>query len=148
MVDVCIMAPSGERRERILSALSGARAIRVAGSAAGFPFLRSLIAQTPADLAVIDWEAQTESATLREWLFEFLDLMPVVVLCSAPDPAVFSRILRARAGAMILQTDISAEQIVQTIQSVASGLLVFDSALMPQRSDYDPLTEPLTPREG
>jgi DNA-binding NarL/FixJ family response regulator len=49
---------------------------------------------------------------------------------------------------MILQPDISSEPIVQAIKSVAAGLLVFDSALMPQRSDDDPLAEALTPREG
>ena len=100
------------------------------------------------DLAVIDWESQTESTILRDWLFEFLDLIPVVILCSEPDSGIFKRILHSRAGGMILQTDISSEQIVQAIKSVAAGFLVFDSALMPQRSEDDPLAEPLTPREG
>ena len=148
MVDVWIMAPSPERLDRILRAIRGVRCIRVAGSAAAFPFLRSLMAETSGDLAVIDWETQTESTILRHWLFEFLDLIPVVILCSEPDSGIFNRILHSRAGGMILQTDISSEQIVQAIKSVAAGLLVFDSALMPQRSEDDPLAEPLTPREG
>jgi DNA-binding NarL/FixJ family response regulator len=97
---------------------------------------------------VIDWQSQTESTILRDWLFEFLDLIPILVLCSEPDPEIFNRILRCRAGGMILQTDISSEPIVQAIHSVAAGLLVFDSALMPQRSGDDPLAEALTPREG
>jgi len=49
---------------------------------------------------------------------------------------------------MILQTDISSEPILQAIKSVAAGLLVFDSALMPQQSEEDPHTEALTPREA
>src|SRR5712692_10161952 len=148
MVDVWIMAPSSERRDRILRAISSERPIRVAGSAATFPFLRSLMSETSGDLAVIDWQSQTESTTPRDWLLEFVDLIPIVVLFSEPDSGIFSRILRSKAGGMILQTDISPEQIVQAIKSVAAGLLVFDNALMPQRSEDDPVAEALTPREG
>src|ERR1700674_161509 len=124
MVDVWIMAPSPERRDRILRAVSGERSIRVAGSAAAFPVLRSMMSETSGDLAVIDWQSQTESTVLRDWLLELLDLIPIVVLCSEPDSGIFNRILRSKAGAMILQTDISSEPIVQTIKSVAAGLLV------------------------
>ena len=148
MVDVWVMAPSPERRDRILRAIGAERSIRVVASAAAFPFLRSLLSQTSADLAVIDWQSQTESTILRDWLFEFLDLIPILLLCSEPDSGILNRILRARAGGMILQTDISSEPIVQAIKSVAAGLLVFDSALMPERSEDDPLAEALTPREG
>jgi DNA-binding NarL/FixJ family response regulator len=148
MADVWIMAPSAERRERIMRVLRGERSIRVAGSSTAFPFLRSLMSETSADLALIDWQPQTESTILRDWLFEISDLIPILVLCSEPDSGIFNRILRSRAGGMILQTDISAEPIVQAIKSVAAGLLVFDSALMPDRSNDDPLIEALTPREG
>ena len=141
------MAPSAERLDRILRAIRGERSIRVAGSAAAFPFLRSLMAETSGDLAVIDWQSQNESTNLRDWLLELLDLIPVVVLCSEPDLGIFSRMLRSKTGGMILQRDISSDQIVQAIKSVAGGLLVFDSALMPQRSEDDPLAESLTPRE-
>src|SRR5882724_4012505 len=148
MVDVWIMAPSPERRDRILRAIGGDRSICVLGSAATFPFLRSLMSETSGDLAVIDWHSQIESTIQRDWLFEFLNLIPIVVLCSEPDPGISNRILHSTAGGMILQTDISSEPIVQAIKSVASGLLVFDSALMPQRSEDDPLADALTPREG
>jgi DNA-binding NarL/FixJ family response regulator len=106
------------------------------------------MSDTSGDLALIDWQSQTESTTQRDWLFEFLDLIPIVILCSEPDPGISNRILHSRAGGMILQADISSEPIVQTIKSVASGLLVFDSALMPQQSEEDPHAEALTPREG
>jgi DNA-binding NarL/FixJ family response regulator len=148
MVDVWIMSPSPERRDRILRAIGGDRTIRVLGSAATFPFLRSLMSETSGDMAVMDWQSQSESTMQRDWLFEFLDLLPILVLCSEPDPGISNRILHSRAGGMILQTDISSEPIVQAIKSVAAGLLVFDSALMPQRSDDDSLAEALTPREA
>ena len=106
------------------------------------------MSENSADLAVIDWQAQTESTIQRDWLFEFLDLIPIVVLCSEPDPGISNRILHAKAGGMILQTDIASEPIVQAIKTVASGLLVFDSALMPQQTVEDPHVEALTPREG
>lgn len=148
MVDVWVMAPSPERRDRILRAIGGEPSIRVVASAASFPFLRSLMSEASADLAVIDWQSQTESTILRDWLFEVLDLIPILLLCSEPDSGIFNRILRTRAGGMILQTDISSEPIVQAIKSVAADLLVFDSALMPERSEDDPLAEALTPRES
>jgi DNA-binding NarL/FixJ family response regulator len=148
MVDVWIMSPSPERRDRILRAIGGDSTIRVLGSAATFPFLRSLMSETSGDMAVMDWQSQSESTMQRDWLFEFLDLLPILVLCSEPDPGISNRIFHSRAGGMILQPDISSEPIVQAIKSVAAGLLVFDSALMPQRSDDDSLAEALTPREA
>jgi len=148
MVDVWIMAPSPDRRHRILREIGGDRTIRVLGSAATFPFLRSLMSEASGDVAIIDWQSQTESTVQRDWLFEILDLIPMVVLCSEPDPGISNRILHSRAGGMILQTDISSEPMVQAIKSVASGLLVFDSALMTQPSEEDSQTEALTPREG
>ena len=148
MVDVWIMAASPVRRHRILREIGEDRTIRVLGSAATFPFLRSLMSELSGDLAVIDWQSQSESTIQRDWLSEFLDLIPIVVLCSEPDPGISSRILHSRAGGMILQTDISSEPILQAIKSVAAGLLVFDSALMPQQSEEDPHTEALTPREA
>jgi len=106
------------------------------------------MSETSGDLAVIDWQSQTESTTQRDWLFEFLDLIPIVVLCSEPDPGISNRILHSRAGGMILQTAIASDPIVQAIKSVAAGLLVFDSALISQQSEEDSQTEALTPREG
>ena len=141
------MAPTPARRDWLLRSVSGDRAIRVAGTAATFPFLRSLMSQTSADLALIDLRPQIELTIVRDWLAELLDLVPILLLSSEPDPAIFNRILHARIGGM-LQTDASPEQIVQAIKSVASGLMIFDSALVPQRPDQDRLAEPLTPRES
>jgi DNA-binding NarL/FixJ family response regulator len=106
------------------------------------------MSETSGDLAVIDWQSHTESAIQRDWLFEFLEFIPILVLCLEPDPGISNRIMHSRAGGIILQTDISSEPIVQAIKSISSGLLVFDSALMPQQSEEDAHAEALTPREG
>jgi DNA-binding NarL/FixJ family response regulator len=87
-----------------------------------------------------------EPTVAREWLLELLDLVPIVLLSSEPDTAIFNRLLQAGAGG-ILQADASAEQILHAIKSVAAGLMIFDSTLMPHRPDDDRPTEPLTPRE-
>lgn len=148
-IDIWIMAPNRARRDWLSDALSGSRFVRIAGAAATFPFLRSLMSESPADLALIDLQSP-DSQVVREWLFELLDLAPIVLLSSEPDTAVFNRILHAGTGG-ILQNEASADQIVQAIRSVASGLLVFDGALQqnlaPQRDDNPPV-DPLTPREG
>jgi len=141
------MASSPARRDRLLRSVSGDPSIRVASVAATFPFLRSLMSEGSADVAVIDLESQVESTLVRDWLHELLDLVSIVLLSPEPEHELFNGILRARTGGM-LQTDASPEQIVQAIKSVASGLMVFDSAVMPPRPDDSTLVEPLTPREG
>lgn len=105
------------------------------------------MSENSAEVAVIDLPSQMESTIVRDWLLELLDLAAIVLLGSESDPAIFNCMLHTRIGGM-LQTDASSEQIVQAIKSVASGLMIFDSALAPQRSQDDPLVEPLTPRES
>jgi DNA-binding NarL/FixJ family response regulator len=147
MVDVWIMAASPARRDSLLHTVSADVAIRVAGTATTFPFLRSLMAETSADIAVIDLQSEREPATFRDWLLELADLVAIIVLGPVYDVSVFNRIVRAGAGGM-LRMDASSEQIVQAIKSVAAGLMIFDSGLMPERPDEDILVEPLTPRES
>ena len=53
MVDVWIMAPARDRRDLLLRALNPERSIRVAGIAATFPLLRSLMSESSADVAVV-----------------------------------------------------------------------------------------------
>ncbi len=128
MVNIGIMSPSAERRDWLLRAIGEEPTIRIAGTAATFPFLRSLIAEASADVAVIDLQSDLESGVVREWLAEIGDLVPIV-----------------------LSGDASAEQIIQAIKSIASGLMIFDGALLrhlTRGADEDvPLAEPLTPRE-
>src|SRR5439155_8790274 len=71
----------------------------------------------------------------------------IVLLSSESDPGIFNRILHAGTGGM-LQTDASPEQIVHAIKSVASGLMIFDGLVTPQRPGEDPPAESLTPRES
>lgn len=150
MVDVWMMAPSPVRRDWLLRTLGDDHSIRVVGTASTFPILRSLISETPADLAVIDLQSQTESATVRDWLVDLLDLVPIVVLSPEPDPAIFSRMLNAKVGGL-LPVDASPEQIIQSIKSVASGLVIFDGNLtrhlVPRADEEHPIVEPLTARE-
>jgi DNA-binding NarL/FixJ family response regulator len=147
MVDVWIMAASAVRRDSLLHTVSADVSIRVAGTATTFPFLRSLMTERSADIAVIDLQSGEEPALFRDWLLELADLVAIIVLGPVHDVPVFNRILRAGAGGM-LRMDASSEQIVQAIKSVAAGLMVFDGAPMPERPDEDILFEPLTPRES
>jgi DNA-binding NarL/FixJ family response regulator len=147
MVDLLIMAPSFVRRDWLSKCVDNEPDIKVAGTASTFPFLRSLVSQTPADLFLIELEPETQYGGVREWLLEFMDLALLVVLISEPDPGMFNFMRHAKTGGL-LQSSASSEQVVQAIKSVASGLMVFDSALAPQPSDDEPVTEQLTPREG
>ena len=122
MVNIAIMSPSAERRDWLLRAIGEESTIRIAGTAATFPFLRSMIAEASADVAVIDLQRNVESGVIRDWLAEIADLVPIIV----PGEA-------------------SSEQIIQAIKSVGSGLMIFDGDLFHARDSQ--LPEPLTPRE-
>lgn len=141
------MTSSGARRDWLSNALSSEREVRIVGMAATFPFLRSLMSQTPADMSLIDLQPEVPSSTAHDWLRELLELTPILLLNPEPDPAIFNRIRRAGVGG-VLQSNASAEQIVQAIKCIASGLMVFDSTFAAQSSEHKPLAEQLTPREG
>jgi DNA-binding NarL/FixJ family response regulator len=147
MVDLWIMAPSPARLDWLTKCVSGEPQIRVAGTATSFGFLRSLISERPADVFLIELSDEMQSATSRDWLIEFLDLAPVVLLSPDPNPVIFNRMRRDGSGGL-LQLSASPEQIVQAIRSVAAGLMVFDSALAPQPSEDEASVEELTPREA
>jgi DNA-binding NarL/FixJ family response regulator len=147
MVELLIMTPTTARRDWLSKCLSNEPEIRVAGTAATFAFLRSLMSETSGDIALIELQPEMPSAITRDWLPALLDLTPTVLLSSEPDPALFNWIRQAGTGGL-LQSNASSEQIVQAIKSVASGLTIFDSALVPQSSEDDSVAEQLTPREG
>jgi DNA-binding NarL/FixJ family response regulator len=127
--------------------------LRVAGTAATFPFLRSLISEVPADLAIIDLPSGAWSGTTGDWLAELLDLVAVLMLIPEPQPAIVNRILNQKTGG-VLPADASPEQLTQAIKSVASGLMIFDGSLLNhglRGSSEEPAeaaAEPLTPRES
>jgi len=140
------MAPSPPRREWLSKCIGDEHDIRVVATASTFAFLRSLMLESSADVALIDPGPEIQSTTGRDWLLELLDLTPVVLLSPEPDPVIFNRIRRAGTGGF-LQAEASSEQIVQAIRSVAAGLTIFDGALE-ATSDVESTMEPLTPREG
>ena len=140
------MTFSAARREWLSKAVSSEPEIRIAGTAATFPFLQSLMSDTSADISLIDLQPEMPASTTRDWLQELLEVTSIVLLVPEPDPAVVNPIRRAGVGG-VLQSNASSEQIVHAIKSVASGLMVFDGALAPQPPDDEPL-EQLTPRES
>jgi len=146
MLDVWIMAPLPERRDWLSKYVSREHDMRVAQMASTFAFLRSLMLESSADVALIDPGPEMQPASTRDWLLELLGRTSVVLLTPEPDPGMFNRIRRAGASAL-LQANASSEQIIQAIRSVAAGLTVIDSAL-----DFEPEDEsavdPLTPRES
>ena len=148
MVDIWIMAQSQQRRDRLFRAVGIDGSIRVAGSAANLAILRSMMSEKSADVAVVDWQAQSEPSAFRDFLFEVVDEIPTLVMCSEPDFRIFNRILHVKSGGMILQADpLPPDRIIEGIKSVASGLLVFDGVLIPQREEENPPDEILTARE-
>jgi DNA-binding NarL/FixJ family response regulator len=146
MVDILIMSGSKARQDFLLKTVESETDIHAAGIASTFPFLRSLMSETPADILLIDLPPQMEAAAIREWLSEFLDLARILLLLPEPDPAIFNLIRRA-GPVGILQTDAPASQIVQAIRSIESGLTIFDSFLAPPSDGDEYQGEPLTARE-
>jgi DNA-binding NarL/FixJ family response regulator len=145
MLDVWIMATSPSRRDWLSECVRREHDMRVAATASTFAFLRSLMLESSADVALIDLGPEMQSPTVRDWLLELLDLTPIVLLITEPDSGIFNRIRRAGTGGL-LQADASPEQIIQSIKAVAAGLTVFDTALEAM-SDAESTIDPLTPRE-
>ena len=146
MTAVIIMAPSQSRRDWFQRILAETKSMHIVGAAATLPFLRSLLEEPAAEVAILDSQSAPESDVTRDWLFEILDRLPSVVLISAPDAGIFNAVVRAERGAL-LRTDASPGQIIQAVQSTSAGLLTFDSTLIPLPDSPADLTEELTPRE-
>src|SRR5262245_57805022 len=127
MLDLWVMTASAARREWLLKHLSNEPEIRIAGTASTFAFLRSLMSETSADVALIELPP-TQSGMTRDWLLELLDLTPVVVLSPEPDSSILSRMRHTGVAAFLLASA-SFDQILLAIKSVALGLRVVDSAL-------------------
>ncbi len=146
MTAVIIMAASQSRRDWFQRILAATKSMHIVGAAATFPFLRSLLEEPAAEVAILDSQSAPESDVTRDWLFEILDRLPSVVLISAPDAGIFNAVVRTERGAL-LRTDASPGQIIQAVQSTSAGLLTFDSTLIPLPDSPADLTEELTPRE-
>jgi DNA-binding NarL/FixJ family response regulator len=146
MLDLWVMSDSASRRDSLAKCVDSNPEIRVVGIASGFPFLRTLIEETSADLALIDLQSDALSASDSEWLQELIELTPIVLLTHDSDPSILNRIRRAGPGGL-LRADAPCDRIVQAIKAVAAGLTVFDSLAEPQSSEEESPREELTPRE-
>jgi two-component system, NarL family, response regulator YdfI len=149
MIDVWIMASSPARRDELLHSIGDEKTIHVAGTAATFPLLRSLISDTSADLAVIDLPTGVESNTTRDWLTNLMDLVTVLLLSPETELSIFNHMLNQKAGGM-LSSHVSPEQLTHAIKSVASGLMIFDGSVLSQTlrgSTDETVADSLTPRE-
>ena len=147
MPDILIMASSQNRRVWLDSTVRVDRDLRVVGIAPTLPFLRSLIEDTPADAAIVDFAPVAETNDNRDWLTELSELIALVILTADPSPFIYSTLLHAHQGAW-LRTDAPADQLVHAIKAVSSGVLVFDPALIPQAETPDEFREDLTAREA
>jgi DNA-binding NarL/FixJ family response regulator len=145
-IDICIMSPSPARQEWLGRSIGGESGIRAVGIATTFPLLRSIINETPVDLAVIDAGNRIESNTVRDWVVELTDVVPVLLLSSEPDPSMVSLILNKKSGGVV-SADASSEQLIHAIRAIAAGLTVFDGALVTRDTVENPSVEALTPRE-
>jgi DNA-binding NarL/FixJ family response regulator len=148
-IGIFVMSASPDRLDWLKRSLSGELGIRVLGRAPTLSFLRSLLIETPADLVVIDVAGRMESSVVKDWLTELTDLTPILLLVPERDAAIFDVIWNGNTGG-ILSSDVSNEILIQAIKAIASGLMVFDRALISQplrETEEAPLTEPLTPRE-
>src|SRR5262245_8672896 len=117
MLDVMIMAAARMRRDWLGRVLQARSSIRIAGVASTFPFLRSLMNESTVDAVVVDLESVAELDMAREWVIDFLEVVPVILLSPAPDIAIFNRLVRGASGA-ILRTDAAADQIAHAIEAV------------------------------
>jgi DNA-binding NarL/FixJ family response regulator len=145
-IDICVMSPLPARQQWLHRSIGGESSIRVAGIATTFPLLRSIINETPVDLAVVDAGSRMESNTVRDWVVDLSAVVPVLLFSSEPDPSMVNLILNKKAGGMLF-ADASSEQLIQAIKSIAAGLTVFDRALITRDTVDGPAVEPLTPRE-
>jgi two-component system, NarL family, response regulator YdfI len=146
MIEVVIMAPQQARRDWLERVLRAEPAFHIAGTAATFPFLRSLMDQTIIDAGIVDLVSIAESEILHDWLSELLEILPLVVLGSVPDSWIFNNVLRAEQGAF-LRADAPAEQILNAIHAASVGLIALDGSLVPEPEAAEELPEELTPRE-
>lgn len=140
------MAPARSRRAWLERTLQSRSSIRIAGVSSTFPFLRSLMNENMVDAVVVDLESISDLDAARDWVIDLLDVVSVVLLTPAPDPAIFNRLLRAVSGA-ILRTDAAADQIVHAIEAASTGLITFDKSLVPASETGDDPPEELTSRE-
>jgi len=154
MLDLWIMSPTPARRDWLSKCVASDPELRIAGMAATFPYLRSLMSEDSADISLIELQAEDQSSptsqatrATRDWLVELLDLSPIVLLTAESSPVMFNWIRRGGIGGMV-HSSAERDQIVQAIKSVALGLTVVDPMQLPAMPENDSLVEELTAREA
>ena len=140
------MSPTSTRRDWLSSVIASDPELRIAGTATTFPYLRSLMSEDSADVALIELRDPMRDP-IKEWLTELLDMLPIVLLTADPNPVMTQWLRRSGIGAM-LHSNAEPGQIVQAIKSVALGLSVFDPLLTPAIPENDFHVEELTSRES
>lgn len=144
MIHVAIMASAEKRRTWLERRLRPEPSLKVVAVVSTFPLLRSLLNETPVDVVIVD--GGLDSGMSRDWLVEFSDEVPLVLLCPAPDGWTFNHLVRTERGA-ILHQDAPVEQIAHAVRTANAGLLVFDGSLIPRPDPGEGLIAELTPRE-
>src|SRR5437773_12064658 len=109
MMDLWIMTFSAVRREWLSKAVKSEPEICIAGTAATFPYLQSLMSDTSADISLIDLQPEMPASTTRDWLEELLEVTSIVLLVPEPEPGVVNQIRRAGVGG-VLQSNRSEER--------------------------------------
>jgi two-component system, NarL family, response regulator YdfI len=148
MIDIVIMAALQDRRRSIEEMVRGEASMNVVGLAPTFAFLRSLIREITASVAIIELPAAADSASRLEWLVELSGIVSPVLLATTIEPRVFRNIVSGERGAL-LHRDASSAQLIQAVRATSLGLLTLDSRLVPhaQSEEADEPLESLTARE-
>jgi len=90
MIHVAIMASRENRRDWLERRLRAETSLKIAGLASTFASLRSLLNASVVDVVIIDTETGTESSIARDWLLEFLEEVPLVILGPVHEGWTFS----------------------------------------------------------
>lgn len=147
-------------REGIRMLTSGARDLRVAGTAALASAAIEPLRRDPPDVIVLDLDLGSEDGLA--WLPRLCEAAPrarVLILTALRDRARDEEALRAGARGLVLK-DAAPDVLLQAIRSVAAGALWFDPAVLSARRSRGPAPQPpqadgtpatggevLTPRE-
>lgn len=155
MIRVFIVAASSLARAGLQS-LAANREVEVVGSAATLEPLGGQWADVVADVVLIEASGEQLAAAVESLAASVLaSETAIVILAERTDSKLLSDALRAGVRA-ILPTEISADQLLRTLQAAAVGLTVMHpseiGAMFPASQSGSPalaeLAEPLTPRES
>lgn len=153
MIRVFIVAASPLAREGLVSILRASSGLEVVGAAADLDALDDPLSNGEVDVLLIDAYRNGQKSDFNALGASDLALdLPVIVLTDGALPGGFAAALRAGVRA-VLPREVSAEQLIASIQAAAAGLVVLPrdqvaaTADMARTPVLAELTEALTPRE-